>query len=192
MTRYATLIVLILLAALSRLIPHPPNFAPIAAVGLFGAAQFRCKWLAFLAPLAAMLLSDFALGFVVQLRVYEGWMAMTEGFHRGSIVVYATYALITAMGFILRKNRGVPLLVGTSLASSVIFFVVTNFAVWAADSLYPTTLAGLMTCYVAAIPYFQWTVLSDLCYVALLFGCFAWAERHYPSLRLALAPVPNE
>ena len=111
MSRNATLIVLILLAALSRLIPHPPNFAPIAGVALFGAANFRSKWLAFLVPLAAMLVSDFALGFVVQLRLYSGWMAMTEGIHRGSIVVYGTYALITAMGFILRKNRGIPLLV---------------------------------------------------------------------------------
>lgn len=192
MSRNATLIVLVLLAALSRLIPHPPNFAPIAGVALFGAAHFRSRWLAFLVPLAAMFVSDLALGFIVQLRLYSGWMALTQGIHLGSIVVYATFAVITAMGFILRKNRGIPLLAGTSLASSVIFFLMTNLGVWAAGDLYPTTIAGLVTCYVAAIPFFHWTVLGDLCYVAMLFGCFAWAEHHYPSLRLALAPVPNE
>ena len=193
MSRNSTLIVLILLAAFSRLVPHPPNFASIAGVALFGAAQFRSKWLAFLVPLAAMLLSDLALGILVQLHFYSdsGWMAHTQGIHLGSIVVYATFAMITAMGFILRKNRTIPWLGGTALAGSIIFHVTTNLGVWVAGDLYPMTLSGLVTCFVAAIPFFLRTVLSDLSYVAVLFGSFALAERHYPSLRLALTPVPT-
>lgn len=191
MSRNATLIVLILLAALSRLIPHEPNFAPIAGMALFGAANFRNRWLAFFVPLAAMFLSDLALGWAVQLGVYSGWMAHTEGLHMGSIVVYATFAMITALGFVLRKNRSLPLLAGTTLAGSLIFFLTTNFGVWVSAELYPLTLDGLVTCYVQAIPFFHKTLAGDVCYVTLLFGCFAWAERLYPSLRLALAPVPT-
>jgi hypothetical protein len=184
--------VLILLAAFSRLVPHEPNFAPIAGMALFGAANFRNRWLAFLVPLAAMFLSDLALGWAVRLGVYTGWMAQTEGIHTGSIVVYATFAAITAMGFILRRSRSLPLLAGTTLAGSVIFLVTTNFWVWVAAELYPLTLEGLVTCYVQAIPFFHKTLAGDVCYVTLLFGCFALAERYYPGLRLALAPVPNE
>jgi len=194
MSRNMTLIALVLLAAFSRLVPHEPNFAPIAGMALFGAANFRNRWLAFLVPLAAMFLSDLALGCAVHLGVYSGWMAHTEGLHKGSFVIYATFAAITAMGFVLRKNRALPLLAGTTLAGSVIFFLTTNFAVWVLGEgdMYPFTLDGLVTCYVQAIPFFHRTLAGDVFYVSLLFGCFALAERRYPSLRPALAPVPNE
>jgi hypothetical protein len=195
MSRNATLIALVLLAALSRLIPHEPNFAPIAGMALFGAANFRNRWLAFLVPLAAMFVSDLALGWAVHLGVYDGgWMASTKGFHMGSIVIYATFAVITAMGLVLRRSHSIPLLAGMTLTGSLTFFVVTNFAVWALGegNLYPRTLDGLVTCYVQAIPFFHKTLAGDVFYVTLLFGCFALAERYYPSLRPALATVPNK
>jgi hypothetical protein len=69
------------------------------------------------------------------------------------------------------------------LASSVLFFVLTNFGVWAFDALYPKTLEGLMACYVAAIPFFRNTLLGDLSYTVVLFGGFALLERRIPVLR---------
>jgi hypothetical protein len=191
MSRNTTLIVLILLAAFSRLVPHEPNFAPIAGMALFGAANFRNRWLAFAVPLAAMFLSDLALGWAVHMGVYSGWMANTKGLHSGSIVIYATFTAIAAMGFVLRRNRSIPLLAGTTLAGSLVFFVITNFAVWVGGDgdLYPHTLDGLVTCYVQAIPFFRNTLAGDVFYVAVLFGSFALVERFYPSLRPALAPA---
>lgn len=173
------LLVLIVLAALSRLVPHPPNFTPITAVALFGAARLANRWCAFLVPLAAMLLSDLALDVVVRCDVYPGWMAQTRGLHSGSWVIYGTMALVTVLGFTLRGKNSPLAIGGTTLAGSVIFFVVTNFAVWAAGELYPRTLAGLSQCYVAGIPYFGRSLASDFLYVGLLFGSFAWVESKY-------------
>jgi hypothetical protein len=157
-------------AAALRLLPHPPNFTPIAAIALFGGAHFERKRWAFAVPLAAMALSD------AVLRVLFGW-----GFDP---VVYATFAIIVCLGFLLRDGKTAPLPVaGASLAAAVIFYLTTNSAVWAASGMYAKTLAGLVACYVAAIPFFGPTLASDLFYSAVLFGGFAWAERRYPVFR---------
>lgn len=186
-TRTIVLVGMVLVAALSRLLPHPPNFAPIGAVALFGAAQFRNRWAAFLVPLVAMFISDAALEFATNLGLFSGWMAHGQGFHQGMWVVYGTIALIAALGLLLRKKKS-PLRVGTTvLASSCLFFVITNFAVWAGDTLYPHTTAGLLLCYTAAIPFFQWTLMGDAFYATILFGGFALAEKRYPALQGATA-----
>ena len=165
---------LVLGAAALRLLPHPPNFTPIAAIALFGGAHFERKRWAFAVPLAAMALSD------AVLRVVFGW-----GFDP---VVYATFAVIVCLGFLLRNRKTAPLPVaGASLAAAMIFYLTTNFAVWAASGMYAKTLAGLITCYVAAIPFFGPTVAGDLFYSAVLFGGFAWAERRFPIFRAAEA-----
>jgi hypothetical protein len=157
-------------AAALRLLPHPPNFTPIAAIALFGGAQFERKRWAFAVPLAAMALSD------AVLRVLFGW-----GFDP---VVYAAFALIVCLGFLLRNKRTAPLPVaGASLAAATIFYLTTNFAVWAASGMYSKTLAGLVTCYVAAIPFFGPTVAGDLFYSAVLFGGFALVQKSFPILR---------
>jgi hypothetical protein len=184
-TRTAILIGMVFLVALARLVPHPPNFAPIGAMALFGAAHFRRTWLAFLAPLAAMLLSDAALQVTTGLGLHGGWLAHSTGFHRGMWVVYGTIALVTAVGLLLRKRKSVWAVTGCVLASSVLFFVITNFAVWAAGELYPRTAEGLLQCYVAAVPFFHWTLLGDAFFAAVLFGGFALAERRHQALRLA-------
>jgi hypothetical protein len=173
------LLVLILLAALSRVIPHPANFTPITAVALFGAARLANRWCAFLVPLAAMLISDLALDVVVRLDVYPDWMAQTRGLHSGSWVIYATMLLVTVLGFTLRAKNSPLRIAGTTLGGSVVFFVVTNFAVWAGGDLYPATLDGLVQCYVAGIPFFGRSLASDFLYVGLLFGSFAWVENKY-------------
>lgn len=171
--RFRIVVGMILTAAISRLIPHPPNFTPIAAIALFGGAYFRDKRTAFLIPLAAMLLSDLILGL---LRYGVGVVGSSMPF------VYASFALIVSLGFRLREHRSVDRIIGAAFASSILFFVITNFGVWVAGSLYPRTIEGLVTCYVAAIPFFQNTLLSNALYTTLLFGGFSLAERRFPAL----------
>ncbi|MGH7950518.1 MAG: DUF6580 family putative transport protein [Limisphaerales bacterium] len=164
-TRFIVLTGMILAAVASRLIPHPPNFTPVAALALFGGASFADKRSAFLVPLAGLLLSDLALGF----------SAITP-------VVYASFAAIVCLGFWLRQRQTIWRLAGATLAGASLFFVLTNFGVWAFDNLYPKTLAGLADCYVAGIPFFGNMLLSDLFYSALLFGGLALAEKRWPVL----------
>ena len=156
----------ILAAAALRLVPHPPNFTPIGAMALFGAAHLGRKPLAFAAPLGALLLSDLILGF-----------------YSGMWVQYAAVALVVLLGWAMLTRVG-PLSVGfAAIASSVLFFAVTNFYVWLQSGMYPRTPGGLAACYVAAIPFFQNTLAGDLFFSGLLFGGFALLERLVPTLR---------
>jgi hypothetical protein len=186
-TRTAVLLGMILVVALTRLVPHPPNFTPVGAVALFGAAHLRRTWAAFVVPLAAMLLSDAGLQVITSLGLASGWMAHGTGFHRGMWVVYGTIALITALGLLLRKKKTVLTVAGSVIACSALFFLITNFAVWAGGTLYPRTLAGLLLCYTAALPFLHWTFLGDAFYATVLFGGFALAERRYRALKPAAA-----
>lgn len=181
-TRTLVIVSMVLLAAFCRLAPHPPNFTPIAALALFGAALLPNKGLALLLPLTAMLLSDLGLHAISNWRLGSGWMAAGSGFHRDMWFVYATVALITALGFSLRGRRTVASVGTATLASSLLFFLLTNFGVWAVWEMYPKTGAGLIECYVAAIPFFHWTLLGDVSYATILFGGFALAEQHWPAL----------
>lgn len=173
--RFLVLVSMILAAAVSRLIPHPPNFSPIAAMALFGGACFANKRMAFLVPLAAMFLSDFAIGL---LRGDPSF-----GMHALIPVVYGSFALIVCLGLWLRgRRKAVPIAVA-ALASSVLFFVLTNFGVWALGSWYAKSWDGLVACYVAAIPFFHNTLLGDGVYATALFGGLALAEVSFPVLR---------
>ncbi len=165
-SRILTLTGLIGAAALSRLMPHPPNFTPIAAMALFGGACFSEQRWAFAVPLAAMILSDLVLGF-----------------HGLIPVVYGAFALIGCIGLSLRRRRKAVPIAGAALASSLVFFVLTNFGVWAMGSSYSKTWDGLVACYVAAIPFFRNTLLGDAVYTTALFGGLALAEKWVPALR---------
>lgn len=159
-SRLGLLIGMIFAAAATRLVPHPPNFESIGAIALFAGAHFDDKRWAFVLPLAAMLLSDAVIGF-----------------HSQMAGVYGTFALVVCLGFLLRERRTALKVTGAAVASSVLFFVVTNFGVWAFDSLYPRTFEGLVICYIAAIPFFGATLAGTLFYTAVLFGGFALVER---------------
>jgi uncharacterized protein DUF6580 len=164
--RFLTLLSMTLAAALSRLIPHPPNFAPIGALALFGGACFSSRRAAFAVPLAALFLSDLVLGLHVLIPA-----------------VYGSFAMIVLLGFWLRRRRKVLPIACASLVASVLFFVVTNFAVWVVGSSYPKTWDGLVVCYLAAVPFFHNTLLGDATYVVALFGGLALAEHAFPKLR---------
>lgn len=168
---------LILVAALSRLLPHPPNFSPVEAIALFGGAFFASRALALLVPLLAMLVADVALG-LLHGGLYAGWFGSA-----GFWLVYLCIAASVALGFGLRGRAGAGRVLAYCLAGSVLFFVVTNFGAWLASPMYPRSGAGLLQAYVAGIPFFQWTLLGTLAYAALLFGGFALLRARLPVLR---------
>lgn len=145
---------LIAAATLLRLAPHAPNFQPFGALALFGGALLPGLW-AFAVPLGALALSDAVFGF----------------YGIGMIWVYGSYALIVVLGRIALRRRSVPGIAGAALASSVLFYVITNFGEWLGP-LYPHTGAGLIASYAAAVPFFRNTVLSDLAYSIALFGIY--------------------
>ena len=175
------LAVLIFIAALSRVLPHPPNFSPIEAVALFGGAYFAKRHWALLVPLVAMFASDLVLG-VLNGGIYWSYFASA-----GYLLVYACIALSTLLGFGLRGKVSAGRVLTYSLAGSVLFFVVTNFGAWLSDPAYPKTVAGLAAAYVAGVPFFQWTVLGTLVYAALLFGGFELLRNRVPALRAQTA-----
>ncbi|PNS07513.1 DUF6580 family putative transport protein [Solilutibacter silvestris] len=172
-----TLAAMIAAAALTRLLPHPPNFSPVEAMALFGGAYFASRRAALWVPLLAMLLSDVALG-LLKGGLY--WSHMTDG---SFLLVYACIALTAFAGYALRGRVNGARVLGWSLAGSVFFFLVTNFGVWASGTMYPKNGAGLMACYVAGLPFFQWAVLGTLLYSAVLFGGFELLRRRVPALR---------
>jgi hypothetical protein len=171
-SRLAALVSAILAAAALRLVPHPPNFSPIDAMALFSGAYLGRRGLAFAAPLGALLLSDLLLGF------YSGMQFQ-----------YLSVALIVLLGWFALSRVSVLRLGIAAVASSMLFFTVSNFGVWLASGMYPHTVGGLAACYVAAVPFFQNTLAGDLFYASLLFGGLRVAELLVPRLR-AGAPQP--
>jgi len=159
---------LVLLGMLSRLLPHLPNVTAVGASSLFSGARLR-GWQAFLVPLATMALTDPILGAMYGFRPFS----------RVTPFVYAAFALNVCLGRWLRQQARPAWIAGTALAASVQFFLVTNFGVWLVGGghAYPHTLAGLATCYVAALPFLGRTMLGDVGYAAVLFGVHEWLSR---------------
>ena len=164
--RFITLSLIVLIAAITRLIPHAPNFTPIAAIALFGGANFNSKWAAFLVPLSAMFLSDLFIGF----------------YGVNMIAVYISFALIALIGTFISKNQGIGSIATATISSSLMFFVVTNFAVWMGNPAYPQTFSGLLECYYVAIPFYNNSLMGDLFYSSILFGGFYFARLKFPAL----------
>lgn len=170
------------IAAISRLLPHPYNFAPMGAMSLFGAAYFADKKLSFLVPLAAMFLSDLLVNNILYSEFYNGFTLFTPGFWW----MYAAIAAIVLAGiFILKKVKPGTILAG-SVTASVLFFVITNFGAWLSSPVYPAGLEGLMMSYTAGIPFFHMTVLGDLFYCGIMFGIFEYIQQKSPALQKAI------
>lgn len=182
--RIIAIVAIVFVAAISRLLPHAYNFSPLGAVALFGGAYIANRYLAVIIPLLAMLLSDALMGF-------NGWYYAEQTF-----AVYACFALIAVLGFSLQANKGALRVAGASIGASVLFFVFTNFATWLGGyfhtpALYPMNGAGLIECYVAAIPFFQGTLLGDLFYSTVLFGGFYLLSINIPALQESKVKARN-
>lgn len=161
-------VAMVFIGAALRIVPHPANVTPIAAIALFGGAYLSRRWLALGIPFLAMLISDSVIGF-----------------HDQMVAVYVAFAAATLIGFFLRKRRSLTRIAAATLVSSLVFFVITNFAVWAQGQMYPLTAAGLADCFVMALPFFERSLLGDLFFVSVMFGVWAWAEHLVPQLREA-------
>jgi len=164
-SRLITLSLIIFAVAMFRLLPHPPNVSPVAAMALFGGAYFSDRRVAYLVPMLALLLSDVLLGL-----------------HDTMLYVYTGFALTVVIGFWLRKNMKISHIGLAAVGASVLFFIVTNFGVWLTSNLYPSSLDGLMQAYIAAIPFFQNSLLGNLAFTAILFGGFAVLQRNVHEL----------
>ena len=152
--KFYVVLTMIVAGAMMRLIPHWPNFTPIAAIALFGGTFLKRKELAFLVPVIAMLLSDLIIGF-----------------HSTMLPVYLSFIAIVGLGLVLQRRLTVINTISASLVSSVIFYLVTNFASWTTGMMpYPMNAAGLMQCYIAGLPFLFNGVMGDLFYTSVLFG----------------------
>jgi hypothetical protein len=153
--------ILIALGVAARLLPHEPNFTPIAASALFAGTVLRMRALAFVVPVAAMLISDAIIGFDSSPMTF---------------VIYAMFILPACVAFLPGRARAPGMFVPAIIAYSLLFFVVTNLAVWAFSGLYPHTAAGLAACYAAALPFLPQTAIGDMFWAAVLFGGYALVQ----------------
>ncbi|MFN3781474.1 MAG: DUF6580 family putative transport protein [Candidatus Kapaibacteriota bacterium] len=159
---------LILIAIASRFIPHPPNFTPIISISLLAGYSFRNKLKSFLIPLVSMFVSDLFLGL-----------------HFTIWAVYLSFVIVVFLGFLLRNNFNYIRLFGLVSISSLLFYLVTNFAVWATSGMYPHTLAGLLQCYFFGLPFYKpspiemfgLAYLGDLIYSFTLFVAYDFAAK---------------
>jgi len=158
---------LIVFGVVARFLPHPPNFAPIAALALFGATYLPKKF-ALWVPIGAMLISD----------IFIGFYALSVMFS-----VYGSFFLISLLGLWLRKHRRWFTVVGSAIFGAFLFFAITNFAVWFFTPLYQRNLSGFFQCYLMALPFFKNTLLGDLFYATCFFGLyeivFCWIKKKF-------------
>lgn len=154
-----TVSLLAVLAIVGRLLPHPPNFTPVGSAAMFGGAKIGRPW-NYLLPVGIMLLTDIFLGF-----------------HRTMPYVYASFIAIVWLGEkFLSKKPSLGRVASFSLLGSLLFFFVTNFGVWIQGDMYALTTAGLIRCYVMALPFLKMTLAGDLIYSLGFFGLYALAE----------------
>ncbi len=162
-----TAALLVFVGILLRLAPHPWNMTPVGAAALFAGARLPLP-IAIAVPVGTLAISDLFIG------MHSLWW-----------VTWGTCALAVLLGTLLRDRRGPMAVGGVPIAGSVLFFVTTNFAVWAQGGMYPKTIDGLVACYVAAIPFFQNSLIGDLMWSGVLFGGWALAAR-FVAVRPAL------
>jgi hypothetical protein len=158
-SRFLAILGFIIIGVTSRLIPHPPNFTAINAIALFSAFYQGNLWFSLATVTSTLFFSDAILGF-----------------HSTMPFVYLGFALTILLGYQFRSNLSTGRIVPVSLASSLLFFLVSNFGVWMSGFLYPKTFHGLGLCYLAAIPFLGNQILSDLVYCGLLSACFIFGK----------------
>ncbi|OGZ27170.1 MAG: hypothetical protein A2365_00680 [Candidatus Nealsonbacteria bacterium RIFOXYB1_FULL_40_15] len=160
MNKFILILIFIFIGVSARLLPHFPNATPLMAIGLFGGAYLSRK-LSFAAPVAIMLVSDAIIGFYdLKLMVF----------------VYFSLLMPIFLGFLIKKNKKWGNIFILSIVASFSFFLITNFAVWAFYPWYSRDLAGLVNCYLMALPFFRNALFGDLFYVAVFFGAYKTAE----------------
>ena len=141
---------LIFILALSRLIPHPWNFTPVLAIGVFSGFYFKQIYLSFFVVIFSMFIGDLFLGF-----------------HSTMFFTYISLAVAVLIGLNIKRFSFAEILLG-GLSSSLAFFIITNFGAWLTLEMYEKNLSGLLQSYVLAIPFFHSTLISTLLYLFVL------------------------
>ena len=187
-SRFIVLAAMIFIAASARLfLVFIPNFAPIGAMALFGAAYFDKKYQAFLLPLAAMWISDLVINNYLYPKLFPAYYDGTFAWGI-SPWVYGSFALVVGLGWILLKKVNFKNVLIGSLSASILFFLITNFGVWSTGTMYAKTFSGLMTCFAAGVPFFGNTLMGDLFFSGALFGVFELLKLRIPKLQATLQP----
>jgi len=168
---FMAVVFIILVAALSRIIPHPDNVTPIGAMALFGGAYFSRKYFAFIIPILALFISDLVLNNTI-LRVFFPDHTGIVFFSQYMIWTYVAFAAIVGLGILFLKKITPVKLIGGSLLGSTIFFLISNFGAWLQFPMYPKSFSGLISAYAAALPFFRTSILGDLFFVLVLFGSY--------------------
>lgn len=158
-TKIFFVVAIIALVVASRLVKHPFNFSPIIAVSIFSGFYLKKYW-AVILPLIAMVVSDYFIGF------YD-WQIMAS--------VYGSIVVAFLIGGLLASHKKWYNVFFSAVVSSVLFFLITNFAVWAFFDWYPHTLSGLVSCFTLAIPFFRNSFIGDLVYTSALFSIFEFS-----------------
>jgi hypothetical protein len=141
---------------IARLLPHPPNFTPVGSTALFGGTYLDKRW-ALVLPIAIMVVSDWLIGF-------DSWTSRAY--------VYSSFLLTGVIGLWLRSHKNFKNVVLATFLSSLAFFLITNFGVWAHSGMYQKTWDGLMQCYLLAVPFFRNSLLGDFFYTGIFFGAY--------------------
>lgn len=160
---------IIFVAILSRFIP-PYNFTAVGAIGLFGAAHFGKKWMAFLLPFATLWFSDLVLSNLVHAQYYDSFQWFN------SLYVYGAFAAVILFGLFFLKKINTSRILISSVVASLLFFLITNFGVWAGSIMYPKDTAGLIACFVAGIPFFWSTLAGNVFFSLVLFKTYEWIK----------------
>lgn len=176
--RNMTIFGIIFLTIVSRIIPHIPNFTPMGAISLFGATYFKKKWQVFIIPILTIWLSDI----FVNLYLYSDYSLGFIMFYNGFYWQYISYVLITLIGTIILNKPSILNITIANLLAVIVFFVISNFGSWIAFNMYPKTFEGLVTCYLAGIPFIKGNLLGNLFYSFFMFGSFSILMKKYPIL----------
>jgi hypothetical protein len=159
------LLIIITVTLVFRLLPHLPNFVPFGAAALLLGSQFTNKKMALGILFGALFLGDFLLQI-------DFWTGKSEfsGFHATMPFVYFSFFLYLVLGKFINGKMMIPKSLGVAVIGSVLFFIITNFGVWATGALYTKNFEGLISCYTLAIPFYKTTLISDLIYTFAFFS----------------------
>ncbi len=184
--KFGVVVAIILIAAMSRIMPHPLNFSPLVAISLFGGAMFKQNWKAYLIPIGAYFVSDL----LFQLMGQQGFYGISQFF------VYGSMLLVVLLGANMHQPKAVKVL-GFTIAGSTIFWIISNFGVWVASRVhgaieYEPALTLGMT-YLRALPFYNTfgnqlffgSFIGDLFYSGLIFGTYALAQKRLPVMKSA-------
>lgn len=164
----------LLVLAISRLLPHPYNFTPLGAIAILGATYFQSSLLKYIVPIVAFYISDLLVTNILYSSYYAG-----EGiiwFSSHMIWTYGAIIGITLISSWVMRSKNFKNLLGASVVGAVLFFLITNFGSWIADPIYPKTAGGLITAYVAGIPFFPSSLASTVFYSVLGFGVIEYGS----------------